>query len=393
MSDLQLLFLVLALLYGWECACWVRRGSVAFSTWLGGRWRLGHPGMLLGNQRGGLVFAPPLPPLGAFVTANQFPLSLSPEGALAYVSTSVNPGWRPVQTGRFVRFDEIREIATRGNKLLVNGKILLTASSPAYAARLVTQLRQLGKLAASQRQSAINELLRDNLDAKAVESRWRQFQEQSKPVRLLANVLVLYLFLLAPALIWHFGFKLCWLGLLAGLIAIMTATAVLFYRAHKILYPQADDERLTQFIMILLSPPNTMRAHDILSRPLLESFHPLAVARAFCAHEQLQELARRVWLDLRHPAPPLCPHDTAGAQAVENAGRKALQQAAENFLKQSDLDPEALGHAPTPADESCRAYCPRCEAQFTTPTGTCADCGGLPLVSFHNGGQTIVLTG
>ena len=64
MSDLQLLFLVLALLYGWECACWVGRGSVAIRSWLGRRWRITHPGTLLGNQRGGFVFAHPLPPLG-----------------------------------------------------------------------------------------------------------------------------------------------------------------------------------------------------------------------------------------------------------------------------------------------------------------------------------------
>ena len=34
MSELDLLFLVLAVLYGWECSWWVPRGSVAFRTWL-----------------------------------------------------------------------------------------------------------------------------------------------------------------------------------------------------------------------------------------------------------------------------------------------------------------------------------------------------------------------
>ena len=82
MSDLELLFLVLVVIYGWECACWVRRGSVALRTWFGRRWRLAHPGELLGNQRGGFVFAPPLPPLGTVLTGNQYPLSLSAEAAL-----------------------------------------------------------------------------------------------------------------------------------------------------------------------------------------------------------------------------------------------------------------------------------------------------------------------
>src|SRR5207249_2715145 len=85
MSDLELLFLILALIYGWECACWLPRGSVAFRTWFGKRWRLVNPGMLLGNQNGGFVFAHPLPPLGTILAATQFPLSLSPEAVLVHV--------------------------------------------------------------------------------------------------------------------------------------------------------------------------------------------------------------------------------------------------------------------------------------------------------------------
>ena len=64
MNDVQLLFVVLACLYGWECACWVRRGGLAFVTWLGRHWSAQQPGALVGNQRGGFIFVPPLPPLG-----------------------------------------------------------------------------------------------------------------------------------------------------------------------------------------------------------------------------------------------------------------------------------------------------------------------------------------
>src|SRR5688572_13641648 len=126
MSDVQWLFAVLAVLYAWECACWVKRGSVVFSTWLGRVWRARHPGNLLANQHGGFLFAAPLPPLGTLLTATQFPLSISPEGVLAYVASNVNPGWRPAQSERFVRFEEIRQVVARGGKLLVNGEVLLS---------------------------------------------------------------------------------------------------------------------------------------------------------------------------------------------------------------------------------------------------------------------------
>src|SRR5213594_3807342 len=122
MTDLELLFLVLAVIYLWECACWLRRGSVVFMTWFGRRWRLAHPAGLLGNQRGGFVVATPLPPLGTMFVGNQFPLSLSPEAMLAYVATTLNPGNRPEQTTKLFRFEDARSIEVRRKKLFVNGE-------------------------------------------------------------------------------------------------------------------------------------------------------------------------------------------------------------------------------------------------------------------------------
>src|SRR5512140_2409125 len=125
MSDLELLFLVLAALYLWECACWVRRGSVVLRTWLGHHWRVVHPGTLLANQHGAFILAAPLPPLGNLLCGNQLPVSLSPDGVLAFVSSNVNPGSRPPQTGRFVRFDEFQSIEANGKKVMINGRLLL----------------------------------------------------------------------------------------------------------------------------------------------------------------------------------------------------------------------------------------------------------------------------
>ncbi len=69
MSDVQWLFAVVAALYVWECACWLRRGGVAFFTWLGRRWQALQPGSLVANQAGGFVLAAPLPPLGSVFVA------------------------------------------------------------------------------------------------------------------------------------------------------------------------------------------------------------------------------------------------------------------------------------------------------------------------------------
>jgi hypothetical protein len=381
-SDWELLFLVLLLLYGWECGCWVRRGSVAFSSWLGRRWRIMHPATLLGNQQGGFVFAQPLPPLGVLLTANQFPLALSPEAVFAFVATSVNPGWRPPQTGNLFRFDEIQTVTTSGKKVLVNGTLLLKTTSPTYAEHLARHLQRLVKLAPKHRAGAIREIFRSSLDTRALRRKWREYQQQAATLRRLANLLFGYLFVVAPAVIWTFGFRQCWLPLLIGLLAFTISIALEFRRIHKALYPSATDERFTHFLTTMLAPATTIRAHDMLSRPLLEMFHPLAIAKVFCDETRFREFARRVLLDIRHPCLPVCSRAEPMAQAAEGHGRAALQKAVEEFLKRNGADPANLARPPAPADETCRSYCPRCLAQFTAENGECADCGGLPLMAF-----------
>ena len=382
MSELELLFVVLVLIYGCECACWVRRGSVAFRTWSGRRWRLAHPGELLGNQRGGLVFAHPLPPLGTLLTGNQYPLSLSPDAVLAYVAPSINPGWRPVQTEQIVRLDDIRSVEAHAREVRVNGKLLLKAASPGFATQLARDLRRLSELAPGKRADAIAEILNASLDTKAIQLRWQEFQKHTAKVRLVTNLLFGYLFALAPIVIWHLGFRLCWLGLLLGLLAFTITTAILFHRAHKLFYPAAEDERFTHFLTILLSPATTIRARDVLSRPLFEAFHPLALAKVFCPEQEFRALALSVVREIRFPGLPVCPREEPVAQAAERHARAALQQAVEGFLAQCGIQPAELAQPPPRSDETCRSYCPRCLAQFTTSEGSCADCGGMPLVAF-----------
>src|SRR5882757_4885125 len=43
----------------------------------------------------------------------------------------------------------------------------------------------------------------------------------------------------------------------------------------------------------------------------------------------------------------------------------------ESFLSQHGISPEELLRPPAPADPTCRSYCPRCLAQFTTNEGEC----------------------
>jgi len=383
MSDLELLFLILTLIYLWECACWLPRGSVAFRTWLGRRWRPAHPGVLLGNQRGGFVFAHPLPPLGTILIGTQIPISISTDGVLAFVSAAANPAGRPAQDAKFLRFDQIQSVSVKGKRVLLSGDVFVKAASTSLATKLARQVQDIAKLAPQKRAEAIASLIKDSLDTTMLEKRWEQFRSLTRNLRLLTNAVFALLFFAAPLLIWQFGFRVCWTGLLLCLLTLAVSTAISFRRAHKALYPDAEEQRFTQFLTVLLSPATTTRALDILSRPLLEDFHPVAIARTFCAEQEFRAFAQRALLELRHPAWPLCPNDDLLAKAAEESWRSVLLEVVEKFLKRNRLDPATLLQPPVGSDHTCLAYCPRCRAQFTTVTGVCDDCGGLPMVTFQ----------
>jgi len=380
MSDVQLLFVVLAALYGWECLCWLRRGGVAMIRGLGGRWHAQHPGTLAGNHSGGFVLAQPLPPLGALLVANQIPLSLSPQGVLAFVATTVNPGGRPTQGGRFVKWSDVREILTRGRKILVNGERFVVVATPGLARHLASELKRLTTLQSSERAAAVVTLLQSTLDAEAIAARRAAWQPLALPLCRLANVLVIYALAFAPAAVWSFGLLLSWWWLLPGLLALTMTTAILFARAHRALYPEATDERFMHTLTIALAPTSAMRAHDALSRGLLETFHPLAVARELLDLRTFTGFAGGILRDLRHPALPWSPSEPSDALATERFHRETLLAAVETFLTRHGHPLEQWGRPPAPNDSASRSYCPRCEAQFTSVQSRCTDCGGLVTV-------------
>jgi hypothetical protein len=381
-SDLELLFLVLALVYCIECAWWLRRGTVGFRTWLGRRWGLANPSAIAGNQRGGFIITNPLPPLGAFLTASQLPVSLSPEVVLVFVAASVNPGSRPPQTGRLIRFEDMQKIESAGRAVRVNGELLLKAGSPGLARELVKELQRLSKAPVPSRAGIIKQMVHRAMDMTAIERLRKEHQQQSRGVKLLANALFCYLFIGIPVVIWNFGLLPFWLELLLGVYAFTLTIALRFRRAHKKLYPEAADELFSHFLQVLLWPVTAMRAHDFLSRPLLESFHPLAVARTVCPPDRFKQFAARVLLELRHPALPVCPSTDTRAQAAELETRSLWEGEVEKFLKREGIDPDTLLRPPETVEEGCLSYCPRCRAQFTTATGRCEDCGGVELLTF-----------
>jgi hypothetical protein len=263
----------------------------------------------------------------------------------------------------------------------------LRGASPGLTRQLAQQLEQLRSLSLAKRAKAIQTFMHQTWDADCITERRDRFLTQTRPLRIVANGLFVYLFVLAPVITWKFGLVHTWVSLIAGLFAFSTFIAISFRRVHKQLFPAAEDERFTEFLILLLSPVTAVRAVDYLARPLLEGFHPLPVAKVLCSTDAFRSFAALFLREVHFPALPLCTRSESAALQAEQQTRSLLKAEAEALLKKAGLSPAELLRSPPPSEGTCHSYCPRCLAQFTTNSGVCQDCGGIPLVPFPVSGR------
>jgi hypothetical protein len=140
---------------------------------------------------------------------------------------------------------------------------------------------ELKALSEADRAAAVRRALASTLDAQRARERWQEFQRVNSRLRKLANLLFVYLFVLAPGLIWFLGFRRAGLCVAVGLLAQTFSIGWHFWPAHGALYPGGSEERFTPLLTVLPAPPTAIRAHDLLARRLLEGLHPLALAQVF----------------------------------------------------------------------------------------------------------------
>jgi hypothetical protein len=386
MTDLELLALIAVGLYLSECILWVRRGHMVFWRPPFGHYRHAQPAVTLGNERAGFVGANPLPPLGQTFVCGPWPMSLSAEAAWSFVSPTLARVGRPPQAPRFVLLDEVREVTQDGTMVLVNGEPFLDAGEHAAAGRYAALLRTVAKLPRQRRDAAIERELRRATDADAVARTVAAFGRRTVFVRLLCQVLFLLLVCVLPLMAWDNRLTAWWPEYLLVLASSLIGVLVFFAATHRRLYPEASGPRWRTFATMLLAPTLAARACDILSRPLLARYHPLAAAAALCDKSTFRQLARSVLLDVRHPAMPVCPDPKR--EDLERSSRERLARALERLVERQGLNPAELTAPLPPEDSACVSYCPRCDRQYLVAASTCADCGGLALVPFPPSGET-----
>ena len=380
MSEAQTLLLILILLYLTECLIWVKRESVAFVSRMGGRWRLTVPPSWLGNANGGILFLNPLPPAGRVFVSHLSPISISPSGICAYnLQTLPSEARSPSQTGQFLPFSKVSSAKTDGVYLLVNGERFAKCATARQARTLAKLIAEMTKVSAAKRERLARTWISKQFAMDDAAARLREGNAVIQPMRELSLILFLFLFVVTPVLVSSFGL----MGLIIPVAAVMVILAVLigilFYRAHKQLFPAESSERFENLVKMILCPPVSMRAPDILTRNLLAEYSPIVVASLLTGSSE-QQFMRAFILDLQHPLKHEV-SDEAAEKTILWTAAEQLNVCLEQVKAGRYLKPEELS-APTQREENSISYCPRCRCQFVVSAVECPDCPGVVLEDF-----------
>lgn len=378
MSPTQELLVVALGLYLFECVLVVPRAAVLFVARGLAKLRIVPADALVGTPTRGVFLAMPLPPLGLVFVCDPWALAVAPDGVCAL------PGGRfggpppaeppPAATA----WTDIRDFAARGSRLHVNDLPILECASAAGAQVWQAVLRDAHAAPAGRRAAVLADALRARLDPSGVASVVSEVRAAVRGLRLAGNALLAYLFLVAPLVVWRYGFVTTWLPLLAGLLPLWVAAVAAYYHAHRRQFPQRRAERRLHALTSSLLPLAAIRGVDALTRDALAGFHPAAVAAVLCPADTFRAYLQAALGDARFSPPP-------GDERVGRIRawfRAQVRDGLERLAWAHGLDPAELLSAPEPDEAACRSWCPRCRGQYVVAAEECPVCPGVPLRGF-----------
>jgi hypothetical protein len=357
MSELESLFLVVLAIYLVECLYWVTPGTSVFALNFRGKGKRRPRGFVWSALKTEGFLAWPLPPLSPLAVAAWPAFQLDSEG----ITVPNTQG-----EAHFLSWDELA-ITRTDSKLLCNEEAAFRGSENQVRAYSAV-LQRLQRLPQAGRGAMIQRWLGKALRIESASRRLRVFAARSRLLGILANLQLVFLFLVAPLAFGRIGPAVLW-RIILFLFTLSTLIALEFRAAHKRLFPKAGNTRLKAAVTIALSPVAAIRARDVLARDLFAGFHPVAVAAATLPASEFATFASEQLRLCRFAGHP------------DKWYPKTLAKLIDERLRQVGLRPEELLR-PAQRESGCVAYCPQCLAQYIKDRGGCTDCGFERLVPF-----------
>jgi hypothetical protein len=370
MTEVQVLFLVLAVVYFLQCIGWAPLESEVLR--IGWRFRTDlAQGLHMRFGQHKLFFLNPFSPLAGSIVCEFFPsVRTSKDGSHDNPNSSKIDDAPDTRTIRLSAVEK-QQVHSEGKEVRSAGHVLFTAHSEAFASFLAGVLDRVRKSSVRDRDRAFEREFEKMFDAQKVALRLEEYQAHSVFLRAACVLLFVFLFIMAPVLVRLRGLERIWPVLLAYLVWSLAWIGWSFLRAHRALYPEQKEGRWQQVMVLALSPFSAIRANDVLLRDLFCDFHPLAVGQVLLSNEEFRGQAERI---LRHSL-FRADGDATSSDAVM---RRVLQA----FLTKIEMPPKELLRPLQRESENCQTYCPLCLAQFFLAEGECPDCGDVPLKKF-----------
>jgi hypothetical protein len=374
-SELGQLFVLLALIYAFECAAFVPRRALGIARRFG-RWGVRPAFAASAAWRRGFVFGEPWPPLSPALVTEPLPLIVGPDGLRAGPDADVVP------------WEKVERVSADGTKLIVNGDTTLFATR--RAAKAVAEVFDgLGGQPRAERERRLRRWLDARFDDDAIEERLPPLERETLPARIAASVLWVSVFIGLPVLLWT-PLATWFLAVGAAAGVSWLAAAILFEVAlrRKGSAARALRPDLSKRIAAIASPIATMRACDHLARELAGDLDPLAVAAPLVTAAELRTFGRARLIELKFRRSD----DDDGAGEADRAWwQREILKRVERTLRDHDVDPETLLAEPARDGDDMIVWCPRCLAQYRAGTETpraCANaaCEGFVLCPFDQPG-------
>ncbi len=386
MTDGQLLFLVMALIYVFECFVWLPKGAFVCLRGAGSRRRLRTAPSNFSSRKGGWILASPFPPLGTVFVTRPSPVALSQDGIAAFMIESPNPGFRPESVvGPVFRWEEIERITRDGKKIYINGEFFVISSTPEASQELLSQLRCLKDVAKEKREAIIKRQLRLAFNTRRVGKLIKFWERKSAALRGFCNLLLFLLFGGIPACLIFYGASLELLACGIASLVTMFLISLIFFRLHKRLYPDVVFERWQWFFLILLVPQQTVRAHDLLLKAAVAAAHPLAVGDFALPvdSEQRRNFMGSLYRDLMFPLQWKSKVSGSTGAIISEFYDQYLLPELSRFAGSHEVELSSW-KIPEREEEESQSFCPRCFEMFSTSElKDCHDCEGIVTLAWE----------
>jgi hypothetical protein len=378
MTDGELLFLILCLIYLTDCVHWSGPGTIVFSKWIGAYWKHQVGFLYFGISNVNFLLLNPLPPLGLITCSYPLPVSISPEGVVSFDALADSN--QANRESALFRFDDIDSVAAKSKDTLVNGTPFCRCGSEQQAIALVELLQYIKSLNPGERESAISLFWKKQFDYPAAKERLDSATGRTKTLRSICSLLFVYLFVIAPVCSLIFGISGTLLPVAVALIPLVVIINRGLYVAHKALYPEHSFDRFTNLIKNCLCPPALIRACDHITKDILQDYHPIVIGHILLESGEFINYASEIVRKLKTP-PFAGSLDDYGRQIIDWYNQKLIGYTYD-YLHNVACIGTQLVLTPALRDPDAKSYCPRCLCQFMQKDGNCPDCIGVKLSLF-----------